>query len=227
LGNGKRKGLEEQLVAFRFRRSTCVAVGTFNMYIVQPPWLAKIGILPKGTSVTVASKLDEPGFRFSFPKFPFRWFVSPSRMEVETESWQLDCGEKVGKVLESLPWTPLIAIGNNTIYTAAIAELGNLPEDVRRESEMPQGYEFAQRSFHHCVKREDRSFNLQLSITPEEIELSVNVHTELRDRDSEVASRAAHRFLQDREAGEALIEHFFKARIEHGDTDAKPAEGSD
>ena len=33
-------------MAFRFKKAGCVVVGTFNMYIVQPPWLTKIGMFP-------------------------------------------------------------------------------------------------------------------------------------------------------------------------------------
>ncbi len=213
-------------MAFRFKRSTCVVAGTFNMYIVQPAWLAKVGIIPQDTQVTIASKIDEPGFRFSSPKLPFRWFVSPSRVEVDTDSPEVDCGEKVEAVLRALPWTPLAALGNNTIYTASRAELDALPEEFQRVPETPAGYGLAQRGFHFAAQREQPVFNLQLSIKAEEVELSVNVHTELRDLDSDAAQAAAQaaarRFLLDREKAEALVGHFFRASIHHGNSNAIP-----
>lgn len=209
-------------MGFRLKKATCVAAGTFNMYIVQPAWLAKVGIIPKGIAVAIASKLDEPGFRYLSNKLPFRWLVTPSRIEVETESPEADCGAKVAAVLEKLPWTPLLAIGNNALYTAPLAELEALPQEFRAGPDVPDGYQLVQRSFHFALGREERVTNLQVSITREELELSINVHTELRNRDSGAAQAAAQRFLQDRRDGESLIRHLFKAEVRHGDGDAKP-----
>ncbi len=97
-------------MAFQFTKVNCVAVGTFNMYIIQPAWLAKVGIIPKGIGVAIESKLDEPGFRFWSPKLPVRWYVTPSRIQVETQRADADCGELVASVFKSLPETPLIAL---------------------------------------------------------------------------------------------------------------------
>jgi hypothetical protein len=54
-------------VAFGFKRANCVVVGTFNIYIVQPAWLEETGIIPKGSVVSIDSKIDASGFRFSSP----------------------------------------------------------------------------------------------------------------------------------------------------------------
>lgn len=210
-------------MAFRLKKAACVMAGTFNMYIVQPAWLVKVGIIPKGIEVAIGSKLDEPGFRFFAPKLPFRWFVTPNRIEVETEIPEEDCGAKVADVLANLPWTPLVALGNNAVYTAPLSEIVLLPVEMQRAPEIPGGYELAQRSFHFGLARENRVANLQLSIALEEIELSVNVHTELRDRDSEAAQAAARRFLQDRADAESLARHLFKANIEYGHSNTEPA----
>ncbi len=209
-------------MAFRFKKASCVVAGTFNMYIVQPPWLAKVNIIPQGVEVAISSKLDEPGFRFFAPKLPLRWFVTPSRIEVETESPQENCGDKVAAVLSNLPWTPLVALGNNAVYTAPLSAIDTLSEEMRRAPGVPEGYALAQRSFHFALSREKRVTHLQLSVTPEEIELSVNVHTELRDRDSEAAQKAARRFLEDRREAEVLAHHLFKANIEYGHSNAEP-----
>lgn len=210
-------------MAFRLKKAACVVAGTFNMYIIQPAWLAKVGIIPQEIAVAIASKLDEPGFRFFAPKLPFRWFVTPSRIEVETVNPEEDCGAKVAAVLANLPWTPLIALGNNVVYVAPPSEIALLPDEMRRVPEIPGGYELAQRSFHSGLSRENRVTNLQLSIAPEEIELSINVHTELRDRDSEAAQAAARRFLQDRADAESLARQLFKANVEHGNSNSESA----
>lgn len=79
-------------MAFTFKKATCVAAGTFNMYVIQPPWLTKIGIVQKGIEVAIGTDLDEPGFRYIPTRSPFRWFVSPQRIEVETREPEADCG---------------------------------------------------------------------------------------------------------------------------------------
>jgi len=214
---------EGQLVAFRFKNATCVVAGTFNMYIVQPAWLAKIGIIPKGTEVAIGSKLDEPGFRFSSHKLRSQWIITPSRIEVATESTEEDCGAKVAAVLQALPWTPLAGLGNNAFFAAPLQEVESLPEEMRHAPKTPPGYDLTQRSFHFGASQDGRIFNLQLNITKDELELIVNVHTELRSRDSEVGQAAARRFLRDRKDAEALIGHYFKASIEYANNDAKPA----
>lgn len=208
---------------FRFKKATCVVIGRFNMYIVQPSWLAKIGVIPKGIPVAIGTKLDEPGFRFSSLKLPHRWYVTPNRIEVETEDPEADCGGAVGAVLEKLPWTPLSALGNNAIYEANTGELEELPDLGRFSPHAPEGYELAQRTFHFGVKREDHLYNLQLSVYEETIELSTNAHTDLSGKESEDAQQAARRFLADRQEAEKLIKEIFKARIEHGDGNSAPA----
>lgn len=210
-------------MSLRFKKAACVVAGTFNMYIVQPAWLTKVEIIPKGIEVAIGTKLDEPGFRFFSPKLPLRWFVTPSRIEVETESPEADCGGVIADVLAKLPWTPLIALGNNSVYVAPRSEIDTLPDELRRVPEIPGGYELAQRSFHFGLSRENRIANLQLSITSEEIELSINVNTELRNRDSDSAQAAARRFLQDRADAEDLARQLFKVNIEHGHSNSESA----
>ena len=76
------------------------------------------------------------------------------------------------------------AIGNNTVYEAPLAELDRLPDLNRFNPQVPDGFEVAQRSFHVGIAHGDQVFNLQLSITKELVELSVNVHTELAGKDA-------------------------------------------
>jgi hypothetical protein len=199
------------------------------MYIVQPAWFVEIGILSKEDTppIGIAAKLDEPGFRFTSPKLASRWFVAPNRIFLDTESAAEDCGDPIAKVLEMLPWTPLVGLGNNTTYTAPLANLDALPVILQNPPEPPNGFSLAQRGFHFGVSQESRVFNLQLSITQEEIELAVNVHTELQGKGraeaSSIAQAAAKRFMQDRRDAESLIQHYFNVSINHGDGNAEPS----
>jgi hypothetical protein len=210
-------------VAFTFKKASCVVAGTFNMYVIQPPWFTKIGIFPKGIEVAIGTHLDEPGFRYAPTKNPFRWFVTPHRVEVETRDPEGDCGAPMASVLEALPWTPLVALGNNVIYTAPLADLDGLREEFRRSPQAPEGYAMKQRSMHFGLSREGAVMNLQLSITPEELELSVNTHTELRKKESEDAQAAARRFIQDRRDAETLIQQLFGVSVEYGNRNTEQA----
>ena len=210
-------------MAFRFKKASCVVAGTFNMYIIQPPWLAKINIFPKGTNIVMWSKLDEPGFRFQAQGIPSRWFVTPSRIDVETENQEEDCGAKVATVLSKLPWTPLRAIGNNTIYKAPLSELDVLPDLNHIQPPIPEGFELAQRSVHIGVTKGDQQYNLQVSVTTDIIELAVNVNTELTGKDADFSHQAARSFLDHRQQANHLIRHLLKARLEDAGNHHQPA----
>jgi len=210
-------------VAFRFKRASCIVAGTFNMHIVQPVWLAGRGILPKGVAVAIESKLDEPLFRFHSPKLRTRWMVSQTRIEVETLRADEDCGKPVADLLSELPWTPLQAIGNNAIYVAGHSELDRLPSIRHLFADAPDGYTMKQRSFHVAPAKDERTFNLQLSVTPEEVELSVNAHVEQKEKSSEVARTAASQFFQHRSEAEGLIRNLFNVEVEYANADAQPS----
>ncbi len=214
-------------MAFRFKNASCVVLGTFNMYIVQPKWLADMKIIPKGIAVTIASKLDEPGFMLLSPKLGSKWVVAPNRILIETERATEDCGASMAKVLKSLPWTPLAGIGNNANFRAPLSELPSLAKNLRNAPDVPVGYEMAQRSFHVAFSQDNRVINVQLAITKEALELTTNVHHELggaeRKEASKIAQAAASNFLQDRKEVEDLIEHVFKLRIDNDNSNGKSA----
>jgi hypothetical protein len=198
------------------------------MYIVQPSWLAKIGVFPKGTKYAIYAKLDEPGSRFVPQVVPMsKWTVSPSRIDVETDVCGEDCGEKIAKVLDKLPETPLKAIGNNFTYEAPVSELDSLKEFACFDPAVPEGYEVWQRTFHVGLTKDDQMFNVQLSVTKEAMELSVNVHTELKDKEEAgYAARVARSFPKHREQAEFLITNVLKARVEHASSDNEEKVGS-
>jgi hypothetical protein len=200
-------------VAFQFKRANCVAVGTFNMYIIQPAWLAKVGILPKDVQVAIQSRLDEPGFRFSSLKLHWRWVVTPNLIQIETDRPEVDCGEVLARVFDKLPWTPLIALGNNAVYQAPLRDIESIPLALSLRRETPEGFPCVQRTLHYGLKHEDTLFNVQLAATEDELELVVNAHTELLGHESEDAQKAARRFFEDRHTGERLTKDLFPGSV--------------
>lgn len=206
-------------MAFQFDKAS-VVVGTFNIYILHPQWLAKHGLIEKGTGVFMESNLAQPGFRFRLPENCVTWTVAPHQIAVETDDPTTDCGAMIATVLDALPETPFFALGNNAVYRADLAELETLPELIRNLVHVPspdaEG-KVVQRTFHVGLKHDEhRSTNLQISIREEGIELLCNAHTELRDRDAKtVVVPAAKRFFEDRAATKILAQHFFGTGIDN------------
>ncbi len=208
-------------MAFQFRKASCVVVGTFNIYILHPPWLEKHGLIEKSTGVLMETNFAQPGFRFRLVKDRVTWNIAPNQIAVETEDPAIDCGSKIGAILGALPETPLFGLGNNSVYVADLRDMDSLPGPIRKFSQVQSPNvkdTVAQRTFHVGLKHDEhRSTNLQISIQEKEIELLCNVHTELRDRDTRTAAvPAAEKFFEDRAAAETLAEHFWGTGIEHG-----------
>jgi hypothetical protein len=166
-------------VPFRFRQSACVAVGTFNIYIVQPKWLADTEIIGREAS-PLEIDVNRPGFRFYSHNAAIRWHVRPDRLTVESDDYGADCGTPVANVLDTLQWTPLIAVGVNTEFVAEREILGELnqgwrPPDIR---DMP-GYTIRQTTRHAQAERTPYSFNVQLSVLEANVTVSLNVHLDV------------------------------------------------
>jgi hypothetical protein len=211
-------------MAFRFKQASCVVVGTFNTYIIQPAWLAEVNILPKDAEVSISTRIDEPGLMFASPGSRSKWTVTPNRIMVETENPSEDCGDVVARVLAELQWTPLVALGNNVRYEAGLDELETLPGfDQYPSTTLPDGYELKERGLYTAVVGADRQFTLQLGKTAEQLVLLANAHSDLRGKPSTFAQASARRFFEDRARSEVLIARLFQGRIEdapHGDNGA-------
>jgi hypothetical protein len=205
----------DETMAICFRKASCVAVGAFNVYIVQPHWLASKDLLPKGLEVVIESKMDEPGFRFTSAQLKVRWFITPTRIAIETDDPAEDCGDLMARLLRWLPETPVVAIGNNANYEAkpAAGMVRGLP-DYPISQTLP-GDRLSQRSFHVAVQRDKCVFNLQLSLTAERIELLINSHCPIAgERGAALAQEHAKQFLEHRRMGGELARHHLKVDVD-------------
>lgn len=197
---------------FEFHEANCVIAGTFNIYIVRPDWLGKIGVVPEGTHLQIETRLDRPGFRLSLPSGS-RWDVMPDRLMIQSDSPTDDCGEMADKILESLPWTPLMAVGCNVALRGDISDVDGWEE---KTGFPPIGavaeFELKQRTWHTALWKDGRVFNLQLSRSEDKVELRANAHTELHN-DIDFARQTARSFLEQRSTAIMLFEQLFGARI--------------
>ncbi len=212
---------ERQAVAFRFQKASCVALGTFNIYILHPQWLAAHGIIEPGTEVGIETNLNRPGFRLHLPKGNIVWNISPNRVAVETDDPSHDCGDLVAKVLGALPETPVFGLGNNSTYQADLSIVEELASGIQDFPwpEPPSEYKsIAQRTLHVAVKRDEHEVtNVQLALTDDTAELSCNVHTKLEDRpdSNSTAIHAANQFLEDRTRSKNLAQHILGTSLSY------------
>ena len=141
-----------------FRKSSCIAIGAFNVYIIQPEWMAAKGFFDPDSEVSIETKLDEPGFRFSQEGSTVRWVVTPTRIAVETEDEGINCGAVIARILNLLPETPITAVGNNSFFQVFDAPT---PPSIP-SPECESAYNVTERVFHIGLQTGKTIFNLGL-----------------------------------------------------------------
>lgn len=161
-------------VEFTFVKSSCVAIGTFNIYIIQPKLLAEMGVVAESWNGELSGDLVQPGIRFS--NDAFAWNVRPDRVSVESVAIANDCGASISKLLKHLSWTPVFAIGANAVFHSPLSGESSLPPGFSFPFNIVSGTE--QRTCHVAVRRDEVVFNIQMSITEDVIELLLNAHVD-------------------------------------------------
>lgn len=205
-------------VPFRFKSASCVVVGTFNIYVLQPPLLASLGLIRNQKShVKLEANLTQPGFRFSSEELNATWTVKPDKVVVQTVDPQKDCGADMATVLEALKWTPITAIGTNVEFLSK-----ELPDGVLSDSHTSirnalgsEGQEgIVQTTCHFSVRLGEHICNFQVAGQDSEFELSINVHSDLINRGDQpttnhIAQQIARRFFSQRQEVTSLIHQKF------------------
>lgn len=189
------------MVEFRFKQANCVALGTFNVYIIQPKLLVEMGVLPDGWIGELAADGTQPGIRFQDQRLT--WNVRPERLAVESTEATTDCGHAISVMLERLSWTPIMAVGSNTLFTAEIACEKDLSEVFRPPT--TQIGETEQRTCHAKFRRETRIINIHLAAMSDRIELALNVHDDFAAERSKLSQAQLNH--QARAACDAFMEH--------------------
>ena len=166
-------------MAFTFKNSSCVVIGTFNIYILQPKYLAEMGVIERGHEVRLSADLSQPGIRFQIQTA--NWIVRPERLTVETDDRDFNCGETVASVLDALPWTPIKAVGINVSFQAGLERLDNLPDHVRLPR-LVNSDGLTHRAMSLGIANDEFVTNFTLAASPEEVSLSINVHFDVKQR---------------------------------------------
>jgi hypothetical protein len=203
-------------VAFHFKKASSVAIGTFNIYIIQPAWMVKVGILPPGTEVAIEANMTRPGFRISSPTLKSVWYVAPGKLALETVDESEDCGRLMSEVLRRLPVTPVFGIANNIVFEGNVEDAEGLPvfRSCKTAVSSPQAYVERERVFASSFGRDNRAFNLRLAIEGSIVALSGNAHTDLGQEGSAAeAAVTAESFVADKRELSLLFEKVFGAKL--------------
>ncbi len=168
-------------IQLNLETANCVAVGTFNIYIIQPVYLSQMGILEKGTKVQIEADIRQPGFRFTVADSGLKWEVRPDRLAIESPTLDGDCGAVLSQVIEKLKWTPLQGVGVNAVFKGDVETAGDALDAVFPDSTLAaSSYEVSQKTWHRALTSpEGITTSIQLSSASKVLTLAINVHTEL------------------------------------------------
>jgi len=209
-------------VAFEFIKSSCVVVGTFNIYVVQPSLLTALNIVhpEKGDKIHFLTNLTQPGFRFSSPELNAEWTVRPDRIIVETTDPAKDCGADIARVLAALKWTPVTAIGINAEYHSNEWDSPLLPMLEAWTEDGLKGTELVakQKTVHVAAVRKDGVFNVQMAQCNEGYDATVNVHVDAKGRGEQEATTqfiqdVASKFFDYRRDAQTLVKRLFLVEL--------------
>lgn len=193
-------------MAFVLKRSNSIAVGSFNIYVFQPPDVGRILGLPDQAKMTIHSDFSRPGFKLTFDVTSEEWQVRPDRVLIGSDDPTADTGSIMEKVLKWLPVTPLIAIGHNFEFKGAVSDLPSLSSLNGFPTMVAEpGYAVKQRTWHISLERESVTYNLQATLTDEESELSVNVEFRTQGKSPESKFDFAAAFLRYRSESRDLL----------------------
>lgn len=208
-------------MGFRFKSAAAVAVGTFNIYIIQPNWLSQVGLIGEGAQIEMEADFSRPGFRFKPTGASIRWSIHPDRIILDTEQADADCGAPLAVVLEHLRWTPLFGIGTNLVFEAPLSDIDRV-RSLFIEPSPREGFAVGQRTAHIALVKDQQRFNLQIA-TPQKPEnevltLSINVHTAIEQsllplQANALAIESCRHFIPHRDEAVSLARDVFRIEV--------------
>jgi hypothetical protein len=206
---GNRSGMP-----FKLRKSSCVAVGTFNIYIFRPPWVGEVEGCPAGAEIKIHADLSKPGFQLSSPNLNCIWTVRPDRIALESAEHQKSCGEVMAEILRRLPETPLTAIGHNFEAAAEVEpDIGDRLGELFTPQSVAEG-EIERQARVTTVRIGAQQYNLSLIRLNDRFAIAANVHTDLMGATNREARDAADRSLEFRSTAFQLSKELWAIEVE-------------
>lgn len=205
------------MLRFRLKSASCVVIGTFNIYVVQPDLLVKMKVFKLEHPPIVSGDFTKPGMRFEVGNAV--WTVRPDRLAVESTNPSENCGHFVERTLEALRWTPVFAVGVNLDYEA----VEEFPTDSLVNVALPDFPEADQRAIQFGIPQGDSFLNLHLAHVKSKGTLSMrlNVHTDLAkyrndpERASEIARQACREYFDSIQRAREVAGRLFAVEWDH------------
>ncbi|MHB1036792.1 MAG: hypothetical protein ACYC35_20300 [Pirellulales bacterium] len=194
-------------------------LGRFNPYIIHPEWLTKEGIIAEGEAVEAEIAIGGREVAFRFKTGDFAWKVDYSRLIVSTEK-NGDTAAIVAKVVEKLPHTPLMAIGNNFRYrcnrskwTGRLPTLDDIgPDQLRAYGDVQSvGWKASVTQSGGVTLNTEVSLDLTEPVSPM-LTVNVNYHRPVSSATELIA--AAQRFAEDQKASVTFLESLLREKVE-------------
>lgn len=206
-------------MSFRFQSSSCVVVGTFNIYIFNPDNLPRLGIAGSENSpndLIMQVDTDRPGIRLVRSDDYPALVITPERLVVETRRQGIDCGTLVSRVVKALPWTPMKGVGVNCTFAAPVDEAKSLGTLNALPSPATENSRLIQKAVAYSIQREDVTYNLQMAARADTIVLSCNAHCDLAQvsNPAEMCAKFANRYFELLADARLALAQAFGARIE-------------
>ncbi len=178
-----------------FQSANVIVIGTFNIHILNPAWLQKVGaIAATDAAPSVQVDFSRPGFRIIDAETHITWKIEPFRLVAETDKGDVDCGTRLAHVLRGLPETPVSAIGANFVFK--ISDKTGIPPVLDSFPSVP-GYDTkSQSAIVQVAGDHGRQIALQFGQKEGVYESSGNVET--RGSEATELAEAAVRFEDDR-----------------------------
>ncbi|WP_437187627.1 hypothetical protein SH668x_001032 [Planctomicrobium sp. SH668] len=190
---------------------TCVVVGTFNIYIFQPEWLAEVLELKAGTHFEIETDLSRPGFKLSSKDFDCNWIVRPGRLQLEGVRPNPQLGDTLAKVIQKLPETPLYAIGKN--FSFQVSDTSGLRteiDDFLNFPNFPQG-NVTRTLSGLSVEIGRQTYNFVLMKKPNGgMEIAVNIHADAAGLSHAEIIKELKQFNSDRERALEIVDNLWK-----------------
>lgn len=197
-------------MALSLKECTCVARGTFNIYIFQPKWIEELMDL-QSSNLQLSVDFSQPGLRATPAEGEDpSWTIRPDSVVVGSRSCSVDCGSYIARVLDHLPLTPVRAVGNNFTFAG---------EPQEASSQLASAFWLSQRKplglkrsdVGGSLLRDGVTYNVAVSLAESQLLYSLNVHRPAVNGDS--ATQAAGMFITDFDSAVDLAKELFDLEV--------------
>ncbi len=181
--------------------------GKFNPFIINPDWLRE-------QKVWEAEKLEfglgvlQEGVQFRGDGV--EWLIDNQGLVIASDS--ANVGEIAAKVIETLPHTPIAAVGNNFVFTCKLSDWG--------ESPLPSLSAYGELPSHNIIVDERWMASItegeivrQLTLTKGDDLVTVNFNHHRKSAGASDATKAARNFISDRHSSVKLIKSLFNQEV--------------